>query len=1108
MRAWFPPVLVVPSHLRTTLVVVAALAPPALRAQAPTTVTGVVTNETGVPLPLATVSIPSLGLGGQTNSQGRYTVGGPAARALGRTVDIAARLVSYRPVTAQVTLTPGATVTRNLSLASAPLRLSDVVVTGSGTTSTRERLGVAVSSVSSDQIVRSAETNVVNALAQKAPGVEVTSQSGDPGAGSGIILRGLKTIQGTGQPLFVVDGQPIDNSTIVTAASDNGFAYSNRALDLNPADIETVDVLKGPSAAALYGLRAANGVVLITTRAGRAGATRYQLSTNLTVDDVNRSVPLQTTWGRGFVGVTPTCQPDALCANRSWGAAIPAGTPVYDHFAELFHTGTTVDPTLQVSGGDAQRTFFLSGGTLQQQGVSKGPNSYLGRNTFRLRAAQQLTGALRIGGNVNYTDLSQRAIQKGNNLNGLLLGATRQPPEYNAYPYSVVTANGLQQRCWTMPDPTLPSSTCQFDGGLWVQNVPRNSDAVGRTIGNLELSYAPASWLQVGYTLGVDAYSERRLEGLPPYSSGDATSGELWQGTYNNRQIDHNLVATLTKQLPRGVRGQLVLGQNLNWREFRREQVKGLGFIDPTLYTLNNIVASNLTPQNLQTNVNLAGYFTEGRLDFGDQFYATARVRADQASTLPSSQRTGYFPGVTLAWNVTNTLGKRDNRGLLTYLKARGSYGVAGRSPDPYQVLTVYGSGPQALAYGEGATNTSAGGLAGLHVGDNQFARGNSALRFERTAEAEGGFDFGLFNQKVDGSVTYYGQGTRDLIFYVPVPGSTGFLTALQNGARVTNKGLELQANARLFERRNVSWDVGLTYTRNRNQLVSLNGASFVLLPGGFGNSAAVPGHPLGSFFFTDFARCRYDVPDEQNLQSTAAGDGVNINAACRTAKAPNGALYVDANGFPILDPTNRVGGNPNPSWLGGVRTGLRLWQRVSLTALLDLRRGGDVWNGTRGALQSYGTSAYTAVRAACTGTRSNPTCTGNEHAFGSSDWYPGPVTGPGAGKAVPIGENWWRVGLGNNFNGPSTQFVEDGSFTRLREISASYTFDGAGVRRVTRLSSVDLRLAGRNLALLTKYTGIDPETNLQGPVGAGRGQDYFNNPQTRSVVLNVTLNR
>jgi hypothetical protein len=180
----------------------------------------------------------------------------------------------------------------------------------------------------------------------------------------------------------------------------------------------------------------------------------------------------------------------------------------------------------------------------------------------------------------------------------------------------------------------------------------------------------------------------------------------------------------------------------------------------------------------------------------------------------------------------------------------------------------------------------------------------------------------------------------------------------------------------------------------------------------------------------------------------------------------------------------------------------------------VDVRRGGDVWNGTRGALQSYGTSGYTANRAECTGTGAAQRCAGNERTFGSGGWFNGPVVGPGAGRAVPIGENWWRAagaagpGLGNNFNGPSAQFVEDGSFTRLREVSVAYTFEGARLRSATGLGSVDVRLAGRNLFLWTDYQGIDPETNLQGPIGAGRGQDYFNNPQTRSWVFNVTLSR
>mgnify|MGYP002777952654 CR=1 FL=1 len=1095
-------------------VVVAALALGARTAQAqePATVRGVVRSASGVPLPRVNVVIPSLGLGAETDAQGRYTLRVPGARALGRSVEIDARLIGYRNAAAQVTLASGGTITQDFTLATNPLRLTEVVVTGSGTSATREQLATTVSTVNSADIRKSAEVNVVNSLAQKAPGIEVTSSAGDPGAGSGIIIRGFKTIQGTGQPLFVVDGVPIDNSVAVTDFSDNGFAYANRALDLNPADIESVEVLKGPSAAALYGLRAANGVIQITTRAGRAGATRYQLFSNTTLDQVNRSIPLQRQWGRGLGGATPTCQPDANCQLRSWGARLPAGTETFDHFDELFRDGRTLDNTLQVAGGDAQRSFFLSGGNLDQDGVSRGPNSELVRRTLRLRGTQALGGRLRLGGNFNYSDLSQRAIQKGNNLNGLLLGSTRQPPEYNPFPYTVNLGGTDVQRCWSLPDPRSPSSQCIFDGGLWVQNLPRNSSDVGRTIGSLDANWDPASWLKVSYTLGTDFFNERRIEGLPPFSSGEGFTGSLYQASYTNRQVDHNLLATASRQLSRRLASSLTVGQNLNWRGVRQQQAKGLTYIDPALFTLNNVVPTNVTQQNFQSNVNIAGYFGEAKLDYGDYAYFAARLRADQSSALSSANRTGYFPGASLALNLTNMLGMRDQRGVLSYLKARGAFGVAGRSPDPYDILTNYSSSPAGFAYGGGANNTGLAGNPGLVVGST---RGFENLKFERTSETEGGFDFGLFSQRIDGSVTYYAQDTRDLIFDVAVPASTGFSRVIQNGGRVRNAGVELQLNARAVERPTFGVDLGVTFTRNRNRLVTLEGTDFQELPGGFGNSFAVAGSPLGSFFFTDFARCRYGVADADNVQTARVGGAsIDLNALCRSSGAADGAMFVDSDGFPITDPTNRVVGDPNPDWQGGFRMNVRLLRRLNISTLVDVRRGGDVWNGTRGALQSYGTSGYTASRAVCTGTGAAQRCTGNERVFGSGGWFDGPVVGPGAGRAVPIGENWWRApgaagpGIGNNFNGPSAQFVEDGSFTRLRELSVAYTFDGARLRSATGLGSIDVRLAGRNLFLWTNYQGIDPETNLQGPIGAGRGQDYFNNPQTRSLVFNVTLSR
>ena len=1060
-------------------------------AQGSATISGRVTSEKGSPIQYASVSIAALGVGTQTDGSGQYTIVIPAARVTGRAALIEARSLGYKALSKSVMLTAGAQ-SIDFALASNPFQLNEVIVTGSGTTSTREKLGTVVNTVRNEDIKKSAEVNIVNALAAKAPGIEVTSQSGDPGAGSGIVIRGFGTIQGNGQPLFVVDGQPIDNSVTVTGGSDVGFGYSNRGLDINPSDIETVDILKGAAASALYGIRGANGVVLITTKSGKAGATRYSLQSTSTFDEVNRFIPLQQSFGRGTNGTTPACDATPVantsCQLRSWGAAIPTGTPTYNHFRELFGTGTTYDNTLQISGGDANRTFLLSAGNLAQTGVAKGPNSSLSRQTVRLRATQMLGSKLKLGGNISYTGIDQRAIQKGNNLNGLLLGATRQPPTWNAFPY--LNSNGTQ-RAWGTPLIVTPGLAPRFDGPGWVANQARNSSGVGRTIGNISLDYNPFSWATVSYTLGADYGNEKRVEGLPPGSAGDAITGQLYESAILNTIIDHNLIATLRKSFGSNINTRYVFGQNLNLSRTRIQQNKGVGYVAPDLFTLNNVVSTNITPQNFESQQNLAGYFGQVEIDLYEQLYFNAGVRADQTSVLSKANRTAYFPKASLAWSISNSLGNRDQKGLLSYLKARASYGQTGRAPFAYQNLNIFSGGQGAYAYGTGATNAAQSGTGGLNT---SFVFGDPNLKFERTSEVEGGFDFGLLHQRIDGNVTYYSRDSKDVILNTPVAPSFGYGRTASNSAAITNKGWEVQLNGRVIDRTNLRWEVGVNYTRNRNMVTKLTGAEFVNLTGGFGVSAAVPNKPLGTFFGSDFVRCRYDVDDKNNIQTNGAGVDVDINAACRAAKAPDRALYVDANGLPLLDATNYAIGDPNRNYLLGVRTGLTLWKKLNVSALLDINNGGVNWNGTRGALQSYGTSGFTADR-------------GTVKTFGT-EIQRGPVVGPGAGKAVAIGESWYRTGLGNNFNGPTSQFVESSGFARLREVSVAYSFDNGLVRNTLGLSTLDVRLAGRNLWLSTKYSGVDPETNLSGPIGAGRGQDYFNNPQTRSFAISVNLNR
>ncbi len=1089
--------------------VAAAVMPVAVFAQQ-ATITGSVRNELGEPLRYATVAVERLNAGAQTNEAGVYTIVVPGARAEGQSVTVTARLVGYKPQSQTFVLTSG-TVTKDFRLEKNPLLLGEVVVTGSGTTSVREKLASDISSVKAEDIKKSNEVNIVNSLAAKAPGVEVTSQAGDPGAGAQIIIRGIKTLQGSAQPLFIVDGVPVDNSSTFTSQSgDIGTVTTNRASDINPNDVESIEVLKGAAASMLYGQRASGGVILITTKSGRAGETRYTLSSNTSFDEVNRSIPLQTNYCRGNKGVNaaPECGGpayglNALPQSRSWGTPTPAGVATYDHFGELFRTGSTYDNTLSVSGGDARRTFFLSAGSTNQKGIIIGPNNEYNRYTVRLKATQQLTDELRVGGNISYADVRARYTQRGNNLNSLLLGGSRTPAEYDSRNY--VDAVTGAQIGFRRPRPLDVTQDPVYDNPYWVVNKHTNLSNVGRTVGNILVDYQPLNWLKVNYTLGADYYADDRVSALPPGSAGDGLPGQLYQGNYSNLIIDHNLLVTAQKDLGNNVQLRASLGQNLNLRRFKILQVVGSGFADPTLLTLNNTIPSNLQPQNFESKINISGYFGQIEADLWNQFFLSGAIRADQASTYAADKRTNYFPKLSAVWNVSNTMGNTNQRGTLSFLKLRTAYGQVGREPGAYQTLTTFGNGGGFFAYGGGPTNPTQNGQNGLYSGGTL---GFLGLGPEITAETEFGADFGLFNQRIDGSITYYDAQTRDVILSVPLPNSTGFNSINKNGAKIENKGVEISLNGRVMERTNFRWETGVNFTRNRNLVKDVLGAEFVGIAGGFGASAAVANQPLGVFYQTDFVRCLYNVPDATNIQAGSGVPGNDVNAYCRTKNAPNGALFIAANGFPIADPQNRVTGDPNANYLLGLRNNVTLYKKLNLSMLLDIRNGAQNWNGTRGALQSFGKSLSTSSQGRAVYNSGTGLYTGGLRTFGT-DIFAGSVTGPGAGTAVSVGQNWWRDGIGGGvFAGPGGQLVDNGAFTRLREISAAYTFDQSWVKKSFGLSSIDVRVSGRNLKVWTDYDGVDPETNLYGGTGIGRGIDYFNNPQARSWAINFTLNR
>ena len=1065
-------------------------------AQGEATLTGKVTSTAGAPVEGAQVFLENMSYGTQTRPDGSYRFNVPAARATGQTARLTVRLQGFKPKSATVTLSPG-TINTDFSLESQAVVLQQLIITGEGTITTNEKLGAVVNNVGSDEITKSNEQNLTEALAGKAPNVAITAESGDPGSSVNIQIRGIKSFSGDGQPLFVVDGVPVDNQSINVQGqfalnAEQGTVAPNRISDLNPNDVESVTILKGSAAAAIYGARAAQGVVLITTKSGKAGKTEYSLHSSYSFDKVTHGYPLQRTYGQGnngFLadnGVLNSGLPsdtDQYSSSHSWGQALAPGTVTYDHFGEMFETGHIADNNISVSGGDDRRSFFLSGGINNNNGFVTGPNDTYKRSTMRLKASQLIGDKLKLGGNLSYIDTRGSFIQRGDNTSGIMLGGLRTPPEWNNLDF--IASNG-QYKTYRFQSPSLSSATIGrgYDDPFFIVSQAPATEQLSRVLGNVDVNWEPFDWLKIQETAGADYYTDQRLEALP---LGNATSpaGQVIRADYNNYILDHNLTAIASHTFSPWFSGTLTLGQNLNSTNFQQIYDLGSTLIAPKPFVISNTISTN--PNDNETLVHRESYFGQATADLWDQLFLTGALRNDGFSTFGSNDRRHWFPKASAAWTFTKAIAGLST--AIDFAKVRVAYGETGREPLPYTTLSNFGVGTF-IEYGgdaSGILRTIYQGQAGL-IGP--LAIGSDSLRPERTREYEGGLDFGLFKGWMDAGLSYYDSKTTDVIFQAPTPPSSGSTSIIKNAATITNKGWEVTTNLHPVRGQNLTWDIGAVWGQNRNLVTSLSGATDIPV----GSQAIVStfarvGFPTGSMAGHDFVRCGRGL--------IVGADSIDADV-CQGKSA--GTLYIAQNGFPVIDEDNlRIVGTAQPDWNGSVHTTIGFMKHWEASALLDIKHGGQMYDGTRGALYVYGTHKDTDIR-------------GQTFVFGPSvngvrGFHGDPaVAGPGAGTPVIIDQNWFE-GDGGAFSDNVTDFIEDAGYTKLREVSLAYTFTQPFVSRSLGLSSIQLRVAGRNLVTWTHYAGLDPETQLGGATLVG-GFDWFNNPQTRSFVVTVGLNR
>ncbi|CCH52685.1 TonB-dependent receptor plug [Fibrisoma limi BUZ 3] len=1048
----------------------------------------ITSTEDGAALPGVNVSIKGTTIGTVTNAEGAYSLNVPAERLNGTLVfSFIGMKTEEVPVGTQSTI--------SVALKPGEMALSEVVVTALGFKESADRLGSTASKIEARDIVRSGETGLINGMAGKAAGVQITRSAGDPGAGSYIQIRGQNTITGSTQPLVIVDGIPISNSTLGDQAA--GVTQQSRLNDLNPDDIASMQVLKGASAAALWGSRAANGVIVITTKKGAEGRLNISLGSTVSFDRPNRLHPLHETYGQGSGG---RYDPNGSftwgdrIADRSGAADVVKtdgeffkaynGNTYYPILQKnsretyhderrdaVFRTGTYIDNNLSLSGGGDKGTFYLSLSDLRQQGILNGQSDY-NRSTVRFNTERWFSDIVKATTNATYARTTSNRVQRSNSINGLYIGMLRTPPDFDSRGYkgdyyASPTASPIPNRQRTFRRYLGNSANPVYNDPLWAINELTNSTEVDRFILSSELLIKPVDWFDLTARGGIDSYTDLRITNYPVSSAINNGLGSFEENILKETELNADLIGRFNKNITPHITGNLVVGFNVNDRKYLNLGGTMNTFIIPDAPpNFSNSLQANDQAYTTTTHRRTARLYSTLNLGFYEQLFVNLSVAGEAGSTFGSaSKSTFYYPSADVAWQFTQ-LPLLSNSRILTFGKLRASYGVVGVQPDAYRNTTTFIN----------ASFGSWGGPAsGSGYGNGAFVRSNRQgdpnLRPERKSEWELGTDLRFLNNRLTAGFTYYQNEIVDLLLDVAVAGSTGYTQKYTNAGSMTNKGMELELNYNLFRQRDFTMNVFANWSRNVNRVTNLAGTDIITL-GGFSSTAST------------VAKTGYAM--------SALYGGVYLRNA-------DGTLSLNENGFPRIAPSFGVIGDPNPDWRGGFGTNLT-YKGVSLNVLFETSQGGDFYTGTQGVLYHFGT--HRDVGNDVTLAQDLKNYAGRVVPAGST--VRGNIGDFGAGPVL-LDESYY-TSIGGGFSTLVEQFIRDGSWTRIRELSLGYSLRSPGFRKKTKLQSIDFTVTGRNPVLWTKIVGIDPETALNGASNS-RGQDYFNSPNTRSLVFSIKIN-
>jgi TonB-linked SusC/RagA family outer membrane protein len=1048
----------------------------------------VIEKASGRPLEGVSVAVKDQKNGTATNNSGRYLlkVDNPQKAVL------VFSLVGYKSVEEPIN---GRTVI-NIELEDSTVMMQSVVVTALGFETQRDKLGYSSSKINGDQVANSGEVNLVDAMGGKASGVRISRSSGsDPGSASQILIRGQSTITRGTDPLIVLDGIPISSDS--RGESSQGVTQQSRLNDINPDDIASMQVLKGASAAALWGTRAANGVVIITTKKGASnGKLNVTFKTTYSIDEINLNYALQSAYGQGTGG--------AWAANnaRSWGDKIanraggadavntaadyfvgyPTGTIYYPittknsketfldkNYNSAFRTGHYLNTSLSVSGGDAKSNYFMSIGDMNQQGQIRNNSNYR-RTTFRVNASRQLNPWLKISNKASYVLTNSDRVRRGASSGGVMLGLLRTPADFDnsdyigSY-YSSPTAAFVpnRQRAYRS---YLGTSTPGFSNPLWTMYKQDNSNEVNRFINSAELFITPNKWLDVTLRAGLDNFTEREITYLPYYTI-NAASGLYSRDEFTQTQFNLDFIIRAKKDFGENVKTNFLAGFNYNSSYEGLLSANGTNFIIPDgpRDIDNSLIANRIISDRFEKTRTNAGYATIGA-ELYNQLFINLTGRLEAASTFGElSDNRFFYPSADLAWQFSD-LPLFTGSKIFSFGKLRASFGMVGIQPSAYRTATNF----FVPNWAELLDPNLDGSLFGTGTYVQSRSKGNPFLRPEKKKEFEIGTDLRFFNNKLSFSTTVYFNKTTDALLDIPQAPATGFTSLYANAGSIQNRGVEVDLSYEVLKKKGWLVSVDGNWTSNRNKVLDLNGSASILLGGLNGvSSRAVEGYPLGALWGIGFQ------------------------------KNDKGEYLLNANGFPLSEVEQKVLGDPNPDWRGGLGLNVE-YKNFKLYALFEHSQGGDIVDATEAVLLDYGVSQTTGNET--TAPANLKTASGATILAGTT--FRGNIGNFGGGN-VALDQSWYN-GLGGFFGNVLEPFVTDATWTRLREVTLSYRITRKHLPKFTGLSSVNIELSGRNLWLNSKLTTIDPDSNVEGS-GSGRGIVYFNNPGSRSYLFSIKLN-